>query len=676
MVNGNAALKEELTSDNLSQKLQSAQQALEQPNAFEHRDTSVRPQDDMYRHVNGKWLDTIEIPADKTSYGTFVELKDKVDDDLDVIMKALLSSSDLDPDAKQIVDLHRSFMDTDSIEKKGLEPIEPLLKAIDQIESRESLIAQMAYLHWIGIQLPIGIGVGTDSKVLDAHALYASQSGLGLPDRDYYLKEDEKFAAYQQGYRDYITKLFKLAGIKSPSIADSLYAIESEIAKNQVDKVTLRDREASYNKISVEELMSQSGQHFNWRDFLKLSHLESATEVITPTPSYLSAFDKMFDAVSIDDWKLYLKFKTLNHFASYLPEEISQAKFDFYGRTLSGVEVRQPREKRALRMIDSTLGESMGKLYVAKHFPPEAKEHLLRMLGFVKLAFKEGLEQNTWMDASTKAKALEKLDAMGLKVGYPDEFEDYSAIVIEPENLIQNVINAAAFESRRNSDKLHQRVDKNEWAMLPHEVNAYNMPSQNEICFPAGILQAPFFSLENTDAQNYGAIASIIGHEISHGFDDQGRKYDAHGQLSNWWTKQDAQAFEQRTAKLVAQYDGYEPIEGTCVNGRLTLGENIADLTGLRMALRAYQLAHPKQDEPMPEGLTPSQSLFMSWGTSWRTKMREDALQAKLLTDPHSPGEYRCNGILSNLQPFYEAFDVKPEDGMFLDEAKRTKLWL
>lgn len=669
MVEGTPADSSTITSDNLSQRLQQAQQA------FVDKDTSVRPQDDMYRHVNGKWLDSFVMPADKTRFGTIIALRDKVDEDLDAIMQTLLSQDDLNPKQQQIVDLYQSYLDTARIEQLGLTPIAPMLEAIDKIESREALVAQMAYLHWLGVKMPIGIGVGTDTKVLDAHALYISQSGLGLPDKEYYLKADEKFGVYQEKYRAYIETLFKEAKLPYQGVAEMLYGLEQSLAKAHVDKATLRDSEARYNKMSIEQLMAESGQHFNWRDFLAASHLGAAKEAIVSSPDYLKTFDALFASTSIDRWKDYLRFRVLNHYASYLPEPIAQAKFDFYGKTLSGLEAQEPREKRALRLIDGMIGESMGELYVAKHFPPEAKEHLVKMLGFVKQAFEEAIASNSWMDPTTKAKALEKLQTMGLKVGYPDIFEDYSGIVIEPDNLVQNLINAGAYESRRNAQKLHQKVDKNEWGMLPHTVNAYNRPSQNEICFPAGILQAPLFSLEQSDAQNYGAIVAIIGHEISHGFDDQGRKYDKDGQLADWWTAEDAKAFEERTAKLVEQYNGYEPIPGACVNGSLTLGENIADLTGLRMALRAYELAYPEQQEQMPDGLTPCQTLFMSWGSSWKSKHREDALQATLLTDPHSPGEYRCNGILSNLEPFYEAFDVKPGDGMYLEDAKRTKLW-
>lgn len=641
---------------------------------YAYMDKNTRPQDDFYQHLNGKWLDEFTIPADKSRYGAFVELRDKVDDDLHAIMADLLQDTTLSAKAQQIKDVYQSYLDTDTINALGIEPLKPWLELIANVKTHDQLAQVMGRLSWIGVSPPVDIAVYPDAKVYDAHAVYTGQAGLGMPDRDYYLKDEAKFLEFQNAYKQYIDDIMVLAGFDANS-ANTVYPMELSMAKEHWDRVRLRDPNATYNKMTITELERQYGQNFKWQTFLDEVGVGQATEIVVESPSYFEAFDKLLTQYSVEDWQTYLRFHLINRFASFLSSDYEDLKFAFYGKTLSGIEEQEPRTKRALQAVNNVVGESLGELYVAEHFPPEAKQALLHMLGFVKDSYREHIKSNTWMQDETKAKALEKLDAMGLKIGYPEVFKDYSSIETQADTLVQNFINGTIFHHQYAVQKLGEPVDRKEWHMLPHVVNAYYNPLENEIVFPAAILQPPFFDYNRTDAENYGAAAAVIGHEISHGFDDQGRQFDAKGQLNDWWTEQDSKAFEARTQQLITQYDEYEPIEGAYVNGKLTLGENIADLTGLYMAHYAYHLEHNSQPEVMPGPYSADQMLFMSWARVWRVKHREQALREQLISDPHAPGHFRCNGVLSNLAAFYQTYNVQEGDAMYIPESKRVKLW-
>lgn len=665
---------EQKPSEELVKRLKSVQDQFTLENLLTHVDASEKPQEDFFRYMNGTWLNEFPIPEDKSSYGTFMEMRDKTLEQTKACLNHLLSSDKLDAEGQKIVDLYQSYMDTQTLNRLGIKPIEPFLDKIAKVDSIESLATLMADLHWIGVQLPFSVGVSIDSKQEDAYTLIVGQSGLGMPGRDYYLSDEGKYPHYREAYQHYVQSIFQVIG-KDEYDAKSMIALETQIAQIQWPKAQCRDPQKTYNLYELGSMPQTVGDQFPWQTFFEASQCHDVKTCVVRQPDFLKEFDKLFAQTPLNVWKDYLAYKCISHFAPYLSENLSQLNFDFYSYTLQGIAQSTPRDEKALKLIDQVLGEAMGRQYVQRYFPESSKQRLLTMIELVKEAFAEGIEHNTWMNSSTKEKALEKLEAMRIKIGYPEKWLSYDAITIQPDTLIDNLISASSVESVREMEKLTQKVNKDEWLMLPHTVNAYNLPVQNEICFPAGILQAPFFDPKASDAQNFGAIGAIIGHEISHGFDDQGRKYDAKGQLTDWWTSDDANAFEQRVEGLVNQYNAFEPIEGAHVDGRLTLGENIADLTGLTMAYQAYKKLHKQDKEKFEGDVDPKKVLFMSWGSAWRSCEREDALRTKLATDPHSPGQYRCNAVLSHLPSFYKKFGVQEGDAMYLPEEKRVGLW-
>ncbi|HSP79176.1 MAG TPA: M13 family metallopeptidase [Myxococcaceae bacterium] len=640
-------------------------------------DSSVRPQDDFYRYVNGTWLKTAKMPADKARYGTFTELRDKSEAALRAIIEEASAAPDKQPgsDLQKVGDLYQSFMDTERIEKLGLEPMRAELQRIEALKDKKALPELFATLQRMDVEVPFYLYVWQDAKQADRYIAYVNQSGLGLPDRDYYFKQDARFVEVRAAYLQYIESLLRLAGEKEPAgAAKAILALETSLAEKHWERVRNRDREATYNLKSVAELEKLT-PGFSWTRYLKAVEAEQTPGVIVRQPDYLQAMDAVLAKTSLPVLKQYLTFKVLDASAPVLSSAFEQAHFTFHGKTLQGLEENRPRWKRAVSAVDSSLGEVLGRLYVERHFSPESKARMQELVANLRTAFEQGIDQLEWMSPETKAQAKSKLAKFTVKIGYPEKWRDYSAVTIQKDDLVGNLRRALEFEFRRGIDRLGKPIDRAEWGMTPQTVNAYYSSTMNEIVFPAAILQPPFFDPEADDAVNYGAIGGVIGHEISHGFDDQGSRSDGDGNLRDWWTAGDKAAFQERTSMLAGQYDAFSPLEGMNVNGKLTLGENIGDLSGLTVAHKAYRLSLAGKESPVIEGFTGDQRFFLGWAQIWRTLNRDDALRQMLLTDPHSPGEYRVNGVVRNMPEFYSAFGVKEGDGAYLPDEQRVKVW-
>jgi putative endopeptidase len=640
-------------------------------------DRSIRPQDDFFRFVNGSWLRRTEIPADRSSYGGFAELRDRSEQALREIVEEAMAVENAEPgsDVQKIGDLYRSFMDEATIEAAGIQPIRGELEYIGSLESHADLVQGLAHLRRLGVSAPFAFGVGQDAKRSDRYAVYLSQSGLGLPDRDYYLREGERFEAMRAAYVDYIRTLLELAGQpEADAAAMRVLALETALAEHHWTRTANRDRDATYNKMSISELR-ESAPAFDWSGYLAAGGLTDVDTVIVRQPDYLPRATELLAATQIGAIREYLAFHALDQAAPLLSSPFDDAHFEFRGRTLQGLREQRPRWKRGVGMTERAMGELVGRLYVERHFSPEAKERMGELVANLREAFRLGIENLDWMSEETKLQAQDKLARFTVKIGYPDEWEDYSDLEIRPDDLVGNMRRASQRDYRRMIERLGQPVDRGRWGMTPQTVNAYYSSTNNEIVFPAAILQPPFFNLNADDAVNYGAIGGVIGHEISHGFDDQGRKSDGEGNLRDWWTAADAERFEARAEMLVEQYSRYNPVDDLHVNGRLTLGENIGDLSGLAIAYQAYRLSLGGEEPSVIDGFTGDQRFFMGWAQVWRSKYRDEALRQQVLTDPHSPAVYRVNGVVVNLPAFYEAFNVQPGDGMYVPEEQRVKIW-
>ncbi|WP_160154476.1 M13 family metallopeptidase [Microbulbifer sp. ALW1] len=637
-------------------------------------DTSVRPQDDFYSYVNGNWMKTTEIPADKSRWGGFSILRDKATEEVKaLIMEAGEHANSAG--AKQIGDLYNSYMNESLIEKKGMSAISGELAKVDAIKTQKDLTDFFAYADTVGYTTPFGAGINQDLKDVENYITFIWQAGLGLPDRDYYFDESEKGQKLQQAYREYLVKMQQIAGLdNAEQNAESIYQLEKSLAEHHRTRVENRDPDKYYNKKSVAELKALMPA-VDWDSYLQKAHLENAENFLVGQPEYLQAANKIIADTDLAIWKRYLKLKVLSAAAPYMHSEIAQTDFDFYSTTVRGVKEMEPRWKRAVQFVNGSVGELVGQRYVEKYFPPEAKARMVKLVDNLKAAYKESIESLTWMSEDTKKEALTKLDNFTTKIGYPDKWRDYSALQVNADDLVGNAIAATLFETLHERDQLGKPLDRGAWHMSPQTVNAYYNPPMNEIVFPAAILQPPFFDMHADDAVNYGGIGGVIGHEIGHGFDDKGSKFDGKGYLNNWWTDSDRSNFEGLTGKLVAQYNGFEPLEGEHVNGELTLGENIGDLSGLGIAYKAYKMSLNGKAAAEIDGFTGDQRVFMGWAQVWRSKMRDEALSERLKTDPHSPAEYRVQGILPNLEAFYSAFDVKEGDGMYLPEEERVVIW-
>jgi putative endopeptidase len=638
-------------------------------------DTSVRVQDDLYHAVNGNWLKNTEIPSDKPSHGAFLILRDLSEAQVRSIVETAASQNGAPGTAlKKVGDLYQSYMNEALVEQRGLAPLQANFTAIAAIHDQKALAGQLAQLSKVGLYAPLGIYVGQDEKNSTAYIVNVYQSGLSLPDRDYYLKSDEKFLAARKSLSTYFESLLKLSGETQVDVA-SLLALETALAQAQWTKVDNRDPQKTYNKKSLVELKKLAPE-FAWDEYWQAMGIANQLgPVIVSQPSYIKAMSEILAKTPLATVKVWLKYKVLDQYANALPKAYADLAFDFHGKALSGVPEQKPRWKKAIAATNSSLGEAVGELYVAKHFTPAAKAKMDVMVNNLLASYRSSIKDLTWMSAATKVKAQEKLAKFTVKIGYPDQWIDYSTLEIKADDLLGNLQRAQLFSSARELNKLGKPINRKKWGMTPQTVNAYYNPSMNEIVFPAAILQAPFFDPNADDAVNYGAIGGVIGHEISHGFDDQGSQYDGDGNLKNWWGKQDDKAFKALTSKLVAQYDAYEPIPGKHVNGQLTLGENIADLSGLAVAHKAYQLSLGGKPAAKIDGRTGEQRFFLGWSQVWASKMREPMTLQMLLTDPHSPGQFRANGAAVNSDAFYKAFNVKEGDAMYKPSKERIRIW-
>jgi endothelin-converting enzyme/putative endopeptidase len=566
-------------------------------------------------------------------------------------------------------------MDTERLNQLGMAPIEEELARIDAITDKDELSSYFARADLIGGGGPFNMYIWVDAKDATRYVTYMWQSGLGLPDRDYYFKDDERSVELREAYVAHIEKMFEVAGFDDPAGSAALVMdLETELAEHHWTNVRNRDSEARYNKYAFEEL-DDLADGVAWPRYLEEAGIASEKDIIINQPSYLEGFNEVFAATSLDEWKTFLRWNLLNEYASFLNSELDEQNFEFYGRILQGQKEQRPRWKRAVDVINGNIGEVVGKVYVKRHFPPEAKERMVELVSNLSAAYGEAIDELDWMGSETKAAARVKLEKFTPKIGYPDRWEDYSKLEIVPGDLVGNIRRANRFSFELFRDRLGGPIQKWVWVMNPQEVNAGYIPTQNEVIFPAGILQPPFFNMEADDAVNYGAIGAVIGHEMGHGFDDQGSKYDGDGNLNNWWTDQDRDKFNERTRTLIEQFAKFRVFDDLNVNGELTLGENIGDLTGVTIAYRAYKIALNGKEAPILDGVTGDQRFFMGYGQVWKYKATEEATRNRVLTDPHSPPEFRVNGTLPNVPAFYAAFDVQEGDGMYLPPEQRVKIW-
>ena len=646
--------------------------------ATEYIDPAVRPQDDFYEYLNGKWMKTVEIPADKSSWGSFAKLRDDTLPQLrGIIEKAAAGNPAKGTDAQRIGDYYASFMDEAKLEQLGITPLNGELAKIAALKDKSELPALLAHLGKIGVNVPYDFGIHQDNKDSTKYVADIYQSGLGMPDRDYYLKADDaKLADAKAKYLTHVEKMLALAGDKNAAAnAKAIVDFETELAKVQWTKVELRDPIKAYNKVPLAD-MGKVAPDYDWNGYLQATGIAGKTTyVIVSQPTYLKGFAEISNKTSLDTWKAYLTMHLLDAYASYLNKAFVDERFDFYGKTLSGVKEMEPRWKRGVGAIERSQGESLGKLYVAEYFPPERKARMEALVKNLLVAYKQSIDKLDWMSPATKKEAQAKLAKFTPKIGYPNKWKDYSALVVARDDLVGNVMRSRDVEYNRELNKLGKPIDRDEWGMTPQTINAYYNPEMNEIVFPAAILQPPFFDANADDAVNYGGIGAVIGHEISHGFDDQGAQYDGDGNLRDWWTAADHKNFEAKTKMLVNQYNQFEPIKGYHVNGELTLGENIADNSGLAIAYKAYKISLKGKKAPVIDGLTGEQRLYMGWAQVWRTKMREQQQIVQVKTDPHSPGQFRANGTLRNQPGFYDAFKVKQGDKMYLAPQERVIIW-
>ena len=646
--------------------------------ATQYIDPSVRPQNDFYQHLNGKWLQTVEIPADQSSWGSFDQLYENSLTELrGIIEKVSADASAQDADARRIGDYYASFMDEARLEQLGIAPLQGELDRIAALKDKAGLPALLAHLGKIGVNVPFDFYIHQDNKDSTKYIADIAQGGLAMPDRDYYLKaDDEKLADAKAKYERHVERMLTLAGDpRAVFDARSIVGFETEIAKVQWTKVELRDPIKAYNKVALADL-DKLAPGFDWQAWLDAAGLAGKTShLIVGQPTYLKAFVEIANKTSLDTWKVYLSMHLLDAYGGYLSKNFADERFDFYGKTLSGTPEMEPRWKRGVGAVERSQGEALGKLYVAQYFPPESKARMEALVKNLLVAYKQSIDKLDWMSPKTKKEAQAKLAKFTPKVGYPNKWKDYSKLVVKRDDLVGNVMRSKVVEAERELNKLGKPIDRDEWGMTPQTVNAYYNPEMNEIVFPAAILQPPFFDANADDAANYGAIGAVIGHEISHGFDDQGAQYDGDGNLRDWWTAADHKNFKAKTAMLVKQYNAFEPLKGYHVNGELTLGENIADNSGLAIAYKAYKISLKGKKAPVIDGLTGEQRLYMGFGQVWRSKMREPQQIVQVKTDPHSPDQFRANGTLRNQPGFYEAFGVKPGDRMYLGPKERVIIW-
>ena len=639
-------------------------------------DASVRPQDDLYRRVNGTWLKTVEMPPDKSYIGLWEGINEKIQGQLREIVEGAGQRNDAD--ARRIADLYASFMDEAAVERAGLAPLARELAAIDAIASTADLARAIGRLDRLGVDVPLDLSIDQDARDAQRYVPILNQSGLGLPDRDYYLvAADARFTAARASYATYLATLLRLSA--TPGDADAtaaaVIALETALARGQTTRVENRDPVKTYNKTAVAALGALA-PGFDWQGWLAATAIAGkSTDVIVAQPGYLGTVSAQLAATPLTTWRAYLRTHLLHSYAPYLGKDFVAARFAFTGTALAGATENRPRWKRGIALIDTSIGESLGKLYVDKYFPPESKERIEKLVANLLAACRESIDANDWMGSATKREAQAKLALFAPKIGYPKRWIDYSALVIRKDDLVGNVERAREFEWNRNVTKLGKPVDRGEWFMTPQTVNAYYNAPLNEIVFPASVLQPPLFDPSVDDAANYGAIGATIGHEISHGFDDEGSQYDGTGNLRVWWTDDDRKRYNAKTGILVAEYSAFSPIPGYHLNGELTLGENIADNAGLEIAYKAYHRSLGGKDAPVIDGMTGDERFFYAYAQSYRSKVRESLLLTWIKSDPHSPDEFRVTGVVRNHPAFYSTFGVKPGDRMYLPPEQRALIW-
>lgn len=654
-----------------------SEQALESGLVLENMDKSVDPGDDFFMYMNGAWLDQTKIPADKASYGGFTILNDEAQEHVKAIIEESASGDFPEgSDEQKVGDLYESYMNWDTRNARGIEPLKPELERIAAIADHDDLAVYFGEAVKRGLDAPIGVTQFADLKRPTHYGVYAFQSGLGLPDREFYFNTDTKSVEIREKYVQHIETMFDLAGLPNGAeAAKSIMKLETRLADENMKKEDTRNWAENYNKVAFDEL-DELMPEFNWDGWLDAAEIDTDANqgLIVVTTDYVKALDDIVKETPLDTWKTYLTWVALNTRSQSLNEALDKQNFAFYGTVLSGTEAQLPLWRRAVNTVNGTLGEVVGRVYVDKHFPPEAKERMDALVGNLIKAYEKSITELDWMTDETKAQALDKLSKFKPKIGYPDVWRDYE-FEVDANDLYGNLERAIQAEYQREAERQGGEVDRNEWGMTPQTVNAYYSPPMNEIVFPAAILQPPFFNLEADDAVNYGAIGAVIGHEIGHGFDDSGSTFDGDGVLRNWWTDKDRAEFEKRTAKLVQQYGEFQPFEDLRVNGEYTLGENIGDLGGISIGLLAYKMSLDGKEPPVIDGFTGVQRVFLGYAQVWRNKYRDEALRNLIQTDPHAPSMYRANGAVRNVPEWYEAFDVTPDDELYLPPEERVKIW-
>jgi len=646
-------------------------------------DTSVKPSEDFFMYANGGWIKRTEIPPEYSRWGSFNELIEKNNDALhEVSEKASKTPADpkTAPEVQKVGDYYTSGMDEKTIEAMRTKPLTDELAKIDSVKDRQGVLKEIAHLHTFGVNVFFNFGSGIDDKNSTMTISNALQGGLGMPDRDYYTKQDADMKDKREKYAAHVTKMLTLLGEpaqKAGQDAKSIMALETKLAEASRTRVELRDPEKNYNKMPQAEAQKLTPD-WNWADYFKEINLTEPGDINVHQPEFFKAANELFKSTSVEDWKTYLRWHLINATASELSKDFVDEDFSFREMTLRGTKQIKPRWKRVVTATDGAIGEALGKLYVAENFPPEAKARALELINNLKEALSDRIKTLEWMDEATKQEALKKLAAFTVKIGYPDKWRDYSLLKIDRGPYVLNTLRAGTFEVNRDLKKIGKPTDRTEWGMTPPTVNAYYNPVNNEIVFPAGILQPPFFNAKADDAVNYGGIGAVIGHEMTHGFDDQGRQYDAVGNLRDWWTPESKAKFVERAKAVVTQYSEYEPLPGMHVNGELTQGENIADIGGVKLAYAALQKAidkNPGAREQKIDGFTPEQRFFLSFATIWKSKQRDEDLKLRLNTDPHSPARYRVNGPLSDLSEFQKAFNLPDTCPMVRPPDKRVNIW-
>ncbi len=640
-------------------------------------DSTVRPQDDFFDFANGKWIRNTTIPASESRWGSFNILADRVVGQIHTILDSASHAQGVQAGSviQKVGDLYTSAMDSARVEELGLKPIQADLARIEAIKDVQGLLHEVAVEYSQGLNPMFNFYAAADDKNSDWEMAHFDQGGLGLPNRDYYFRKDSSTIKIRNAYVDYMTKVFTMLGddkAKAGKEASGILKLETDLAQKSKSPVELRDPNANYHKMLLKELVKEAPQ-FGWKDLLAELNVKVDT-LLVGQPEFYKNLGELLSKAPLADWKNYLRYHLVNHYAPFLDNNIVQAQFAFR-QFFTGQKEMQPRWKRMSRMVDGSLGDALGQLYVARYFPPEAKQRMDQLVDNLEKTYAERIKDLDWMSEATKTKALEKMHAIVKKIGYPDKWKDYSSVHIYRDSLVANIRQCGEFEYNFNVNKIGKPVDRSEWFMTPPTVNAYYNPTSNDINFPAGILQPPFFFADGDDAVNYGAIGMVIGHEMTHGFDDQGRQYDAKGNLENWWLPGDTVKFKQKADLVVKQYDQYTVLDSLHVNGKLTLGENIADIGGLSIAYAAFKKTAQGQSDEKIDGLTPDQRFFFSLAQIWRSKIRPERARALILIDPHSPAKYRVNGPMSDNTAFYKAFDVKPGDKLYRPDSLRVHIW-